>query len=253
MFKPLTLIAHRGYSSQAPENTIAAFDLALKHGYNDIEFDVQLSQDGVAMVMHDELLDRTTNGSGTLANQTYAELKKLDAGAWFGPMFAGQRIPTLLELLARYKSRAHLHIELKSTEPELPQRILEALDVSGWLQPDILINRVVNRRPRLIVSSFHREQLERSIALLPQAVIHELLVETVSEESLLWAAEHGVRSYHPDGKDVTPELVKRAHELHLHVGAWWWTREEQNAQIVASRGIRYAFVDEPDAHRRKFF
>lgn len=252
MFKSLRLIAHRGYSSHAPENTIAAFDLALKLGYKDIEFDVQLSRDGVAMVMHDEMLDRTTNGHGKLSDHTYEELKQLDAGAWFDPKFAGQRIPTLLELLARYKSRAYLHIELKSKQAELPQRVLEALEVSGWLGPDLLISRVVSRPPRLVISSFEQDQLLRSMQLMPNAVVHELLVETVSQESLLWAAEHGVRSYHPDGKDITPELIAQARKLNLHIGAWWWTREDQHSH-AAGKGVRYAYVDEPDAHRSNSF
>ncbi|MBC7546789.1 hypothetical protein H7171_03530 [Candidatus Saccharibacteria bacterium] len=250
MFKLLTVVAHRGYSSEAPENTIAAFDLALRYGYSDIEFDVQLSKDGVPMVLHDELLGRTTNGLGRLDGYTYAQLKQLDAGSWFNPKFGEQRIPSLLELLARYKSKARLHIELKSTEFELAERVVQALDVSGWLQADTLIERVMSRQPKLVISSFKRTQLERSIKLLPN-VAHELLVETITEESMLWASRNGIRSYHPDGKDITPEFVARAHELNLHVGAWWWTRRDQDTQQIATYGVRYAFVDEPKAHQRR--
>jgi glycerophosphoryl diester phosphodiesterase len=249
MFKPLKLIAHRGYSSKAPENTIAAFDLALQLGYHDLEFDVQLSKDGIAMVLHDESLDRTTNGHGRLANYTYAELKQLDAGSWFHGAFRHERIPTLLELLARYKSRANLHIELKSSEPELAECVAQALQVSGWVQPHNLVARAFNRPPRLVISSFDPAQLERSINLLPITVVHELLVETITEQSLLWATQTGLRSYHPNGKDITHELVKRAAELDLHVGAWWWTREEQDVKSLKAYGVRYAFVDEPKAHR----
>jgi glycerophosphoryl diester phosphodiesterase len=203
MFRPLTLIAHRGYSSKAPENTVAAFDLALKLGYSDLEFDVQLSKDGIPMVFHDETVDRTTSGHGRLANFTYAELKQLDAGSWFDTAYNQQRIPSLLELLARYKSRARLHIELKSTEPELAERVLDTLNVSGWLQATSLFDRTIKRRPQLVVSSFIPDQLKRSIDVLPKHVIHELLVETVDSQSLLWASQHGVRSYHPEGNAIT--------------------------------------------------
>jgi glycerophosphoryl diester phosphodiesterase len=252
MLKPLTLIAHRGYSSKAPENTIASFDLALKLGYNDIEFDLQLSRDGVVMLMHDEMLERTTNGHGKLTDHTYEQLKQLDAGSWFDPEFAGQQIPTLMELLARYKYRAYLHIELKPNQSGLVGAMRDALEVSGWLEPEIMVDKLVGRRPRLVISSFDRNQLLHSINLLPERIIHELLVENVSQESLLWAAEHGVRSYHPDGKDITPELIKQADKLNLHVGAWWWTREEQHSHFVG-KGVRYAYVDEPAAHRRKYY
>jgi glycerophosphoryl diester phosphodiesterase len=252
MLKPLTLIAHRGYSSKAPENTIAAFDLALKLGYYDIEFDVQLSRDGVVMLMHDETLERTTNGHGKLTDYTYEQLKQLDAGSWFDPTFAGQQIPTLMELLARYKSRAYLHIELKSNQVGLAGAVRDALEVSGWLEPEMLVDKLVSRRPRVVISSFDRGLLLNSINVLPNTIIHELLVEKVSQESLLWAAQHGVRSYHPDGKDITPELIAQARKLKLQVGAWWWTREEQQSHFVG-KGVRYAYVDEPAAHRRNFF
>jgi glycerophosphoryl diester phosphodiesterase len=249
MFRSLTLIAHRGYSSKAPENTVAAFDLALKLGYSDLEFDVQLSKDGVPMVFHDETVDRTTSGHGRLANFTYAELKQLDAGSWFDTTYKEQRIPSLFELLARYKSRARLHIELKSTEPELTERVMEALNVSGWLQATSLFDRTIQRRPKLVVSSFIPDQLKRSIDVLPKHVIHELLVETVDSQSLLWASQHGVRSYQPECNAITMELVKQAKELNLHVGAWWWSREQQNTRNFRQYGVRYAFVDEPKAHR----
>jgi glycerophosphoryl diester phosphodiesterase len=79
-----TLIAHRGFSSSAPENTIAAFDLAIDEGFDNIELDAHLSADGVPVVIHDDTLDRTTNGSGPVSSLTLAELRDLDAGAWFG-------------------------------------------------------------------------------------------------------------------------------------------------------------------------
>ncbi len=78
------MIAHRGFSSRAPENTIAAFDLAIDAGFDNIELDVHLSADGVPVVIHDDALDRTTDGSGQVSSLTLPELRALDAGAWFG-------------------------------------------------------------------------------------------------------------------------------------------------------------------------
>src|SRR5262245_17599925 len=107
------VIAHRGASSYAPENTFAAFDLALQMGAHQIEIDVECTSDDYIVVIHDDTVDRTTDGAGLVTDQTLAALRELDAGAWFGAMFAGERIPLFEEVLARYKGRAHLHTEIK--------------------------------------------------------------------------------------------------------------------------------------------
>ena len=108
------VIAHRGASSYAPENTLAAFDLALHMGCRHLELDVDFTRDGHIVVIHDETVDRTTNGTGPVGSHTLAELRALDAGSWFGPQFAGERIPMFAEVLERYHGRAHLHTEIKA-------------------------------------------------------------------------------------------------------------------------------------------
>ncbi len=95
-----TVIAHRGASSYAPENTLAAFDLAIQMGVSHIELDVHFTRDGHVVVIHDETVDRTTNGSGPVTSHALAALQGLDAGSWFGGKFAGQRIPTFEEILS---------------------------------------------------------------------------------------------------------------------------------------------------------
>jgi glycerophosphoryl diester phosphodiesterase len=241
MYDQLTLVAHRGYSSEAPENTLAAFDLAIAHGVFHIELDVQLSHDAVPVVIHDETLNRTTTGCGQVRDRTFRELKTLDAGNWFNADYAGQQIPSLEEILNRYRS-ADLHIELKSEEPELPEIVSSMLIDSGWVSDT---PGSATTKPRLFISSYLRDQLLLSRKFLPRHIVHELLVEQVSDESMLWAANFGAHSYHPDGNDVTPELVKKARDLNLEVGAWWWTREEQDPHKVGRAGARYAFVDTP--------
>src|SRR5262245_24640882 len=106
-------IAHRGASSYAPENTFSAFELALSLGACELELDVQETADGELVVIHDDTVERTTNGTGAVTGHTLAVLQGLDAGAWFDRRFAGERIPTLDRMLERYSSRARLHIELK--------------------------------------------------------------------------------------------------------------------------------------------
>ena len=91
--------AHRGDVKHAPENTLPAIQLAVEKGAHQIEFDLQLSKDGELVLMHDTTVDRTTDGSGPVSEQTFEELRKLDAGSWFAPEFAGTRIPTFREVL----------------------------------------------------------------------------------------------------------------------------------------------------------
>jgi glycerophosphoryl diester phosphodiesterase len=111
--RPL-ILAHRGASRRAPENTMAAFRLAAQLGADGVELDVQLSKDGEAVVMHDSRVDRTSDGHGRVADLTLAELRALDAGGWVAPEFAGERIPTLAEVLYELGPRLVLDVELKT-------------------------------------------------------------------------------------------------------------------------------------------
>jgi glycerophosphoryl diester phosphodiesterase len=126
------VIAHRGASAAAPENTIAAFERALTDGADAIQLDVHLSRDDHPVVIHDPTLERTTNGSGPVRGHTMRELKRLDAGAWRGAAFAGQRLQTLQEVLERFRGRTRFWIELKGGPdlyPDVEERIVGLLEV----------------------------------------------------------------------------------------------------------------------------
>ncbi len=246
MLEKVNLIAHRGFSADAPENTLAAFDLALTNNYPDIEFDVQLSSDGVPIVIHDGSLDRTTNGHGLVKEHTLAQIKTLDAGSWFSPGFIGSRVPTLNEVLLRYSGCANLHIELKSHEPELPGKVARQLTETGWIQEALdQSNNQAAIAPVVVISSFDRAQVSRSRDILPERIVHELLVKEVSDESLNWAADHGLKSYHPSVRDITPELVRKARQHNLEVGGWWYDWDPTAMSGLAESGVRHAFVDSP--------
>jgi glycerophosphoryl diester phosphodiesterase len=102
---PVEIIAHRGYSARAPENTLSAIEMAISAGADAVEFDLHVSADGVPVLFHDDILERTTDGSGPLREVSYLELSKLDAGSWYGPHFAGERIPRFTDALARLDGR----------------------------------------------------------------------------------------------------------------------------------------------------
>ncbi len=110
---PIINCAHRGASGHAPENTIVALEKAIALGATMAEIDIQQTADDKFAVFHDDLLDRTTNGAGPLWKKTLAELQTLDAGSWFGPEYAGERIPSLIEVLEITRGRLSLNIELK--------------------------------------------------------------------------------------------------------------------------------------------
>ena len=119
--KPL-VIAHRGDTAAAPENTLPAFAAAIDAGAGGIELDVHPSRDGAPVVHHDYYLDRTTSGTGLVSDHTLAELRTLDAGGWFDERFAGEGIPTLEEVLSLATGRVRLEIELKGTTLAFPGR-----------------------------------------------------------------------------------------------------------------------------------
>jgi glycerophosphoryl diester phosphodiesterase len=151
-------IAHRGASAVAPGNTLAAFEKAVELGADGVEFDVQLSSDGVPVVIHDFTVDRTTDGTGRVAEMPLAQLKELDAGTAFSPTFAGQKVPTLTEVLDAIGGQLLLNIELKSISPWDPR--LE----------DAVVAQVRRHRlgERVLFSSFNPLSLRRAKRLEPR-------------------------------------------------------------------------------------
>jgi glycerophosphoryl diester phosphodiesterase len=110
------LVAHRGSSIDRPECTMASTKRAIKSGATATEVDVRRTKDGVLVILHDDTLDRTTNGTGPLSEITYAELKILDAGSWFDPKYASQRVPRLSDVLSLCKDRMDILLDLKETD-----------------------------------------------------------------------------------------------------------------------------------------
>ncbi len=145
------IIAHRGASAYAPENTIAAFKLAVKMGADAIELDVHQTKDGRLVVIHDETIDRTTNGNGSVSDFTLDELRKLDAGSWFDPNFEGEKIPTLEEAIEAVPDTIIIIIELKTGSHQSP----------GIEENVIKIIRQNKTANRVILKSFNQEVLQR--------------------------------------------------------------------------------------------
>ena len=135
---PPFVVAHRGISAKAPENTLASFELAAGiPGIDMIELDVRLTKDEEVVVLHDRTLQRTTTGNGPVRHYSLEEIRRLDAGSWFHPMFAEERIPTLAEVFQRIGNRLWVDVEIKSDrlhrEPSglIEERVLDVVQKCG--------------------------------------------------------------------------------------------------------------------------
>ena len=151
----LRIGGHRGAAGEAPENTYAGFDLAALAGVDYIEFDVQLLVDGVAVVIHDELLDRTTNGRGPVAEATEMTLVQLDAGAWFDPRFAGEPVPTLAGTLRWLEAHPFLGATIEAKGIGTGATIARMIAASP-------------ARDRLSVCSFEPDELRAAASVDPE-------------------------------------------------------------------------------------
>jgi glycerophosphoryl diester phosphodiesterase len=193
------VIAHRGYSAVAPENTLAAIAAAARCGADWTEIDVAVSLDGVPYLLHDTTVDRTTSGTGALVEQASPALDALDAGAWFSPAFAGQRLPRLEAALAL---GAPLLVELKA----------------GPVEPVVALLAPV--ADRVIVQSFDERVLRAVAALAPELRLGLLRVEPHDGPA-------GTAFYNPRWDFVSAELVQACHAE--GVAVWGWTADDPAA------------------------
>jgi glycerophosphoryl diester phosphodiesterase len=206
------VIAHRGASGYAPENTMAAFKKALELKADYIELDVQMTKDGKLVVIHDPNVSRTTNSEGEVKDFTYQELKKLDAGRWFHMKFSGQRIPSLQEVISEFHGKLGLLIEIKN--PNLYPNIAEVL--ADELKKNNLHNLKNNE---VIVQSFDFELLQRFNKLVPNVPLGLLVKYRVHGISNVQLKEWSklVQYINPNKALVTKKLVKRIQSYKLKV------------------------------------
>lgn len=232
-----TYFAHRGLSSLAPENTLAAFRLAAEHGFTWFETDIDLSKDGVPVLLHDLELDRTTNMSGSLYDFSAAELEAADAGAWFGADFAGEKLPTLADLVDLMNElKLNGNIELKS-------------NLQGAERSFALVDAVIAELARLdadrevIISSFSPLLLAEFKRRAPHLKV-ALLVELVPEDWRSQLELIGAEAIHPDGALLTRAQVAELREAGYGVHAWT-VNSRARANQLANWGVTGIITDEP--------
>ena len=237
--KPL-IIAHRGYRARFPENTMASFRAAVDLGVPMIELDVTLTKDGHVVVIHDETLDRTTNGSGPVRDHCLAELARLDAGAWFSPHFKGEPIPMLDEVLDVFGKKTAINIEIK---PEA----FEQKDHPGTIERRVISSVQRLCRPEsIIISSFHRTLIERIARMSVDGLRLAYLTEHVAlDDTMLdFMVQNGVYSWNPDHAVLTSGQVARAHDRGIRVLTYTVNRAGLGRKYLAM-GVDGIFTDEP--------
>jgi len=229
----LLVIAHRGASGHAPENTLAAFRRALAMGATFIETDLQLSRDARFVAIHDGTLERTTNGKGTVHELTLGDLRKLDAGAWFGSEFAGERIPTLEEILEFAKKHdVVFYLELKPA--------------GSWGGEHALIGalRESGEIARTVVISFDPTILA-ALRKIEPTLMTGLLFAGELESPLGKAVEIGARQVVVRGDLVTPWMIGEARRRDLQV-VCWTVNHPAHMRLLAAAGVDGIMSDYPD-------
>lgn len=276
-----TLIAHRGASFDAPEHTLAAYDLALKHGADFVEPDLQVTKDGVLVCLHDATLERTTDvrtkfpdrgrdvkGKKTwpVADFTLAEVKTLDAGSWKDPKFAGERVPTFQEMIDRVKGKAGIIPETKGPEGYeklglgMEKRVMEVLRANGLDRPG------ADPKTPVVIQSFSADSLKRLRSEHGCTLPLVYLIESPKSE---YATAEGLKEVKAfadgvgPGKAVVrarPGFVADAHALGLSVTVWTF-RSGQTGKFDDVRAemrhfltelkVDAVFTDNPDRFPRE--
>jgi glycerophosphoryl diester phosphodiesterase len=211
--RPL-IIAHRGYRAKYPENTLVAFEAAIDAGADMIELDVLLTKDRKMVVIHDESVDRTTNGQGMVSDCTLSEIKALDAGNWFDARFKGERLPTLEEVLEIVDKRIPINIEIKSSayEPHHPPDAIEQQIVELVARKNAVEN--------VLISSFEWRVLE-NLASLKKAPAIALLSRYPEEGNPLESCKRlGAFSWNPRSLLLKKEHVGTMHKAGILVFPW---------------------------------
>ena len=231
------IIAHRGASANAPENTLAAFQLALRQHADGIEMDTQLTADGHVVVFHDQTVNRTTEGSGRVKDKTLAELRELDAGSHFDIAYRGEPIPTLEEVFELLGTQIFINIELSnyaSPFNSLPEKVA------------FLVRRY-GMGPRILFSSFNPVALRRIHLLIPGAPLGLLAYQGwpgALARGFLGKALVPYQSLHVALADANAELMQRTHKENRRIYVFN-VKQAADMRRLFSQEVDGVFVDDP--------
>lgn len=231
------ILGHRGFSGAYPENTMLAFKEALKLGADGIETDVQMSKDGVLCLMHDETIDRTTDGHGRVCDMTWDQLKKINVNCRVSDGHYGFcGIPTLEEFLLLIKETDSIaNLELKNSKiyyPELEEKTIEMI-------------RAIGVEKNIIISSFNNPSVMKCRDIAPEIECGFLYGGSGIEHAGLYCSEMGVKYYHPEYKHFTQKDKDECDKY--GIGANLWTVNDRMAlRNLMSMGVNSVITNYPD-------
>lgn len=228
------IFAHRGLSSKAPENTLSAFKESLCYEIDGIEFDVQMSKDNKLVVIHDERLERTTNGKGFLIDYTYDELSRLDAGSWFSDKFKGEKIPLLEEVLELLmKHNIIINIELKNS-------LIKYENIEREVIAMIKDFKILNRT---IISSFNYYSL-RKVRLINSEINIAVLCEALMYNPLEYLSTIGAKAIHTSKSTINKKLVAYLNDNGINT-LCYTVNDEYYFNKMFEMGVSGIFTDFP--------
>lgn len=230
------VIAHRGFSGRAPENTLAAIRDAIAIGADMAEIDVTLTADERVVVIHDETLDRTTDGNGLVAEYGFDEIRGLDAGSWFAPRFAGEKVPTLGEVLDTSKGRILLNVEIKTEAVDrgISDKVAAAITERGMAD-------------QVVVSSFSPTAVEQMHAVAPEiptAVLYNPKLHR-GEDPVEIVRGLGASAFNIRGSRLKAKMLRSCREHGIPVGVYTIDKPKQMKRWV-KKNIDAIFTNYPD-------
>lgn len=234
---PATIIAHRGFSAQYPENTLSAIRAAVDAGADMVEIDVQLTKDNAIVVMHDKSVYRTTNGSGLVKDLTLEQIRALDAGSKFDPKFAGERVPTLEEAIDAVHGKAMLNIEVKAVDSEGARKHM-AQQIANLLNSR-------NYAYHVQVMAFDADFMKEMRQVAPQVSMALLAISNPFSSKRRQAVNLKMDGLNVLHSTISASEVKDLHQagLKTHV----YTVNRQNSMLKAlSKGVDGLITDYPD-------
>jgi glycerophosphoryl diester phosphodiesterase len=232
------ILGHRGACAYAPENTIVSIKTAADMGVKWVELDVMLTRDSIPIIFHDETLDRTTNGSGNVADRDWSEIKELDAGSWFADSFTGISVPTLEEVLETLIDLdMGLNLEIKPT----PGREIETTEVALDM-----LSRVWDDHDRLMLSSFRHVSLETAMEMAPEWSRGLLLWHDEMPPDWKGLAEYlDVAAVNISNELASREFVEEIIDMKKLVLVYT-INDSQRARQLQGYGVDAFFTDNPD-------
>lgn len=226
----LAMVAHRGASHHAPENTFASADRAIELGAAYVELDVRESADGVLFIMHDRTVDRTTNGTGEIAAMSAREIDQLDAGKWYGPAFDGQPVPRLDTFLKHIGGRAGAYVELKWCDPEKVARTIRAADMSE----------------AIFWFSFKPEMRAGMRDAAPE--MRQMITLGIARSPSVAKTVFGATMVEMEVGELTPSVIAASADLGLETMAYYEGTDTAIFETIARSGVDLVNLDHPDLY-----